>query len=138
MKKISIPLLYILSFIVTVLPLAIYLVLNYDKYVTEAPQAIRLSCGGVIIMIIFALKCLGKLKIPSRLTFFAIVLALAYFLEPLICDLVTLSFLALVGEVGDSIIQAIIRALRRKQQNEDVARESAKAIEVALRKTGRV
>lgn len=129
MKRLCVPLLYLLSLVFNIAPLLVYLVFNSEKYISSVPDALKLSCGGAIALVILALKCLGKLKVPSRFTFFALILVLSYLLEPLLQDLTVISFLALVGEVCDMIIQIFIRRLRQRAQTLTFAKESAKEIE---------
>ena len=114
MKKFKIFILYLISFAFSIGPLFTYLLVNRDRYFCTKYDAIKLFSGGLIIMVILLLKTLKKLKIPTGVSFFGLVCMLSYLLSPVIKDLTVLSFLALVGEIGDSIMQAIISKEKRK------------------------
>ena len=114
MKRFKIFILYLISFAFSVGPLFTYLIVNRDRYFCTKYDAIKLFSGGLIIMVMLLLKTLKKLKIPTGVSFFGLICMLSYLLSPVIQDLTVLSFLALVGEIGDSIMQAIISKEKRK------------------------
>ena len=114
MKRFKIFVLYLISFAFSVGPLFTYLIVNRDRYFCTKYDAIKLFSGGLIIIIMLLLKTLKKLKIPTGVSFFGLICMLSYLLSPVIQDLTVLSFLALVGEIGDSIMQAIISKEKRK------------------------
>lgn len=136
MKKIKIPLIYIASFLASTLPVLIYFFINMDKYVKTVPDRVKLSFGGIIALGIVVLKVLGKLKVPSRLVGFGIVLILCYLLEALIQDLMVFSFLAFIGELLDLGFQVYLRKRKKDKENEKAAQKTAEAIERVL--NGRV
>ena len=114
MKRFKIFILYLISFAFSIGPLFTYLIVNRDRYFCTKYDAIKLFSGGLIIMVMLLLKMLKKLKIPTGVSFFGLICMLSYLLSPVIQDLTVLSFLALVGEIGDSIMQAIISKEKRK------------------------
>ena len=114
MNRFKIFILYLISFAFSVGPLFTYLIVNKDRYFCTKYDAIKLFSGGLIIIIMLLLKTLKKLKIPTGVSFFGLICMLSYLLSPIIQDLTVLSFLALVGEIGDSIMQAIISKEKRK------------------------
>ena len=114
MKRFKIFILYLISFAFSIGPLFTYLAVNKDRYFCTKYDAIKLFSGGLIIVIMLLLKTLKKLKIPTGVSFFGLICMLSYLLSPVIQDLTVLSFLALVGEIGDSIMQAIISKEKRK------------------------
>lgn len=114
MKRFKIFILYLISFAFSIGPLFTYLIVNKDRYFYTKYDAIKLFSGGLIIIIMLLLKTLKKLKIPTGVSFFGLICMLSYLLSPVIQDLTVLSFLALVGEIGDSIMQAIISKEKRK------------------------
>ena len=114
MKKFKIFILYLISFAFSIGPLFTYLIVNRDRYFCTKYDAIKLFSGGLIIIIMLLLKTLKKLKIPTGVSFFGLICMLSYLLSPVIQDLTVLSFLALVGEIGDSIMQSIISKEKRK------------------------
>lgn len=136
MKRLRLPLLYVLSFALSILPLAIYVLLNLDSYVTTPKDAVRLSFGGVIVLVLIGLKTLGKLRLGSRVTALAFVFVLSYLLKPVLLDLEILSFLALVGEALDLIVCHFIKKEKAKTEGEKIAKETARQIEGVL--NGRV
>ena len=114
MNRFKIFILYLISFAFSIGPLFTYLIVNRDRYFCTKYDAIKLFSGGLIIIIMLLLKTLKKLKIPTGVSFFGLICMLSYLLSPVIQDLTVLSFLALVGEIGDSIMQAIISKEKRK------------------------
>ncbi|MBO5357370.1 MAG: hypothetical protein J6A95_06325 [Clostridia bacterium] len=135
MKRFKIFILYLCSFVVSISPLLTYFIVNRDRYICTRYDALKLFSGGLIIAFMLLLKVLKKLKIPSGVFLFSLLTVLAYLLKPIISDLMVLSFLALVGELGDLVIQAIISREKRKLQ----AKETASAVEDAIvKRIGRV
>lgn len=136
MKIIKIPLLYLISFALSILPVLIYFFINSDKYVKSVPEGVRLAFGGILLLVIVFLKVIGKLKAPSRTTLFAFVFLLSYLLSSVLQDLIIFSFLALLGEIMDSVMHFIIRREREKTQRERVAQKTAQEVKRVL--NGRV
>ena len=54
---------------------------------------------------------------------FGLICVLSYLLTPIINDLTVLSFLALIGEIGDLIIQAFISREKNKLKASQTAKE---------------
>lgn len=125
---------YILSFIASIAPMAIYVGVNHGKYIKTAADSVKLSLGFIICAVLVLLKVLGKLKIPSRLTGFGIVFALSYFLDSILNDLIVLSFLAFLGELIDLIIfQSRIKKLKERIQIGKTADATAEKIEEVMK-----
>ena len=123
MKQFKIFILYLASFLVSVAPLFTYLMIHRDRYFCTKYDAIKLFSGGIIIAFMIILKTLKKLKIPSGVFLFGLICVLSYLLTPIIRDLTVLSFLALVGEIGDLIIQAFISREKSKLKASQTAKE---------------
>ena len=136
MKKINLALLQLTSFIFSISPLLVYFIFNHHKYVGTRVEGLKLLFGGTLIVVILVLKALKKLKIPSGVWFFSIMLMLSYFLEAVLVDLKVLSFLALVGEILDSIMQAVISRVKIKNERLKVTSAVEKALEGCI--SGRV
>lgn len=136
MKKLKIPLLYILSFSLSVAPVLIYFFINMDKYITSVPETIKLSAGGILALILVALKVIGVLKIPSRIIVFSATFAFAYLFAAIIQDLLIFSFLALIGEIGSTICQIFIKRAKEERLTEKTAEKTAQQLEKVL--NGRV
>ena len=128
--------LYFGSFLVTVLPVAILLVLNWEKYTGYTVGGnIRLGAGAIIALAIVALKLLGKLRMPRRVVLFAIVCGLSYLLAPLLNDLFILSAAALVGEFVDwAFFQTGIRKVREQIATEQSSDVTADKMDEVLKK----
>lgn len=135
MKKMKIPLLYVLSFLCSVMPVLIYFVLNHESYISTTPERIKLLFGGILAVSIVITKMLGIFKINSGIMLFSLVFVFSYLLEGIISDLLIFSFLALVGEVLAFIVRQVIKAEKTKSDEE----KTEKMIENAVNKTsGRV
>lgn len=135
MKKMKTPLLYVLSFLCSVMPVLIYFVLNHESYISTTPERIKLLFGGILAVSIVITKMLGVFKINSGIMLFSLVFVFSYLLEGIISDLLIFSFLALVGEVLAFIVRQVIKAEKTKSDEE----KTEKMIENAVNKTsGRV
>ncbi|MBQ4108748.1 MAG: hypothetical protein IJC80_05025, partial [Clostridia bacterium] len=84
MKKIKLPLLYALSFILSVAPALIYFGINHERYIATRGESVRLLFGGVLLVAIMVIKSLGYLKIKSTLVFFGLAFLLSFLLESII------------------------------------------------------
>ena len=93
-------LLYVLSFLFSVLPLGAVFVLNFDKYTETVVDTVKLSFGGVLLVVFVILKVLGKLKMPRRVVFYAFVFLGAWLFAAVLEDLLILSGAALVLNIS--------------------------------------
>lgn len=103
-NKAKLILLQIGSFVISSAPLLIYVFCNWDRYVQTPNDTFKITVGLFIVGILFLLKVLGKLKMPSRVITYGVLCILCYFLYPLIQDIVWLSALCLLGELLDLIL----------------------------------
>ena len=133
-KSSAVVFLYILSFFVSVAPVCIYVLLNADRYVNEISDGVRLAVGGIIALVLVVIKTLGKLKINSRTTFFALCGLLGYLLEPVICDICTLCMLALCGEIADFFVSIPRKRLKESISTDISAEKTAVKIEEVINK----
>ena len=124
--------LYLFSFTLSISPLLTYLIANRDRYFCTKYDAIKMFSGGFIIAFMLLLKTVKKLKVPSGVFLFALICILSYLLAPVMRDLTVLSFLALVGELGDLTVQYAIARERRKLSS----RETAKQIKSIMESRG--
>ena len=107
MKKLKrkIILMEILSFVLTILPLIITVVCRLDVYVKTPGDAVKLSVGGIIVLVLLFFKAIGKLKMPAkRVVLYLFFLCLCYFLQAILNDAMLLLAMATLGEVLDIII----------------------------------
>lgn len=126
--------LYILSFVLSVLPVLVYFIINHNRYICTIPDRIKLGFGAVALCVIIGLKLAGKLKIKSRIVVFAIVFGFSYLLESILDDLLVFSLLALVGEAFDMIVGIFIKREKRKMLLKESADANAAANEKVIEK----
>lgn len=127
--------LYVFSFMASVLPVGIALALNFSEYTKTVEETVKLGAGGVIIVVLIIIKLLGKLKMPRRITLFALVFILSYLLSSLLDDLMLLSGLALLGEFVDFIFfQHAIKATRENMLIGKTSNATAAQVEEVLKK----
>lgn len=95
--------LVVFSFLASIIPLGLVVWMHRDEYIATVGQAVKLSIGGIIVAILLLLKIIGKLKMPRRVTAFAMIFILSWLLAVVLQDLMLLSGAALFGEVVDEI-----------------------------------
>lgn len=121
------------SFFASVLPLGAVVLSRGNTYAPTMGEAIKLSAGGVIALILLLLKVLGKLKMPRRVTVFAMVFVMSYLLAPVLSDLMLLSGAALGGELLDEIVFCrLIAKVEKKIALEENASATAGKVEEVL------
>lgn len=107
--------LYVASFLTSVLPLIICFVVNADKYIKTPSDAIRLCTGGAIAGILMLFATIGKLPVPRRITGLGVALIIAYLMQNILSDLILLLAMALLGELINCIFFS--RAIRLTREN---------------------
>jgi hypothetical protein len=123
-------LLHLLSFLFSVLPLGLVFAFNFGKYTETVVDAVKLSFGGVLLVVFMVLKVLGKLKMPRRVVFYAFVFVGAVLFAAVLEDLVLLSGAALLGEAVDYIfLQPVIARRKSEKEREKVADATADRVE---------
>ena len=127
-KKIKLPLLYALSFILSVAPALVYFLINHERYIETRGESVRLLLGGVILVAVLVIKALGYLKIKSTLAFFAIVFLLSFLLESIIADLLIFSLLALVGE----LLAVAVRFFIKREKDKNGTQKTAQILKETL------
>jgi chromate transport protein ChrA len=120
--------LYFLGFVLSIAPILTYFLLNYDKYVKSIYDGVRLASGGIILACVLLLKVIGKLKMPCAISTLAMIFILSYLLNSIIADLMIFSFLALLGEALDMLVQVLVRRERARLINSKIATETAKEV----------
>ncbi len=106
-KRVLLLLMYICSFICSIAPLTVYLLINREIYIGAREDMIKLSFGFIICAVLVLFKILGKLKAPSSTVCLGILFILSYLLKSITDDLIIFSFLALVGDLADKIFFSI-------------------------------
>ena len=136
--RFKIVMLYILSFACSVTPALAFFLINHDKYIKTVPDKVKITVGLVAIAVILIIKLAGKLKINSKIVVFGIFFLLCYLLESMLNDLIVFSFLALIGEILDLIVMAIIKKSKRdlfiKESAEANAKANADELDKALKR----
>ena len=132
MRYLRLIFLYICSFTVSVAPLVVYFVTNKERYVCTQYDGIKLLVGGVVLSFILFLKVMKKLKINSGVCLFGVICVLSYLLAPILQDIMVLSFLALVGELLDVIVQSLISREKRRGLAKEAARDISDNIKGAI------
>ena len=138
--KLRLVLLYIGSFVVSVAPLLVCFIINWDKYAETPADTVKLCIGGVIALVFIFLKVIGKLKMPSRIVLFGVVFALVYLLKAILDDLLLLSGMALAGELLDMLFfQMAIRRTKERILIEKTSTATSEKVEEVIKKyIGRV
>lgn len=128
--KIKLVFLQIFSFIFSIAPLAIAIIVNRDRYFGTPEESVKLGIGLIIGIVFICLKVLAKIKIPSRLVTYGIVFAMVYLLQSILTDLLLLSGMAFLGEILDFLFfQRAIRRTRERISAETTADATAVQVE---------
>ena len=132
--------LYILSFIVSIAPLLVCLIVNWNKYTTTPGDTVKLCLGGIILLFFVFLKVVGKLRLPRRIITFATLFIVVYLLQSVLDDLLLLSGMALLGEFLDTILfQNAIKSTKESISIEKTATATSTQVEEVIKKyIGRV
>lgn len=133
--KVRLAFLYIGSFLISIAPLVVVLVLNWGDYTKTPGDTVKLCFGGVIALFLIFLKVIGKLKMPRRIVFFGILFLLVYLLKALLDDILLLSGMALAGEVIDLLcFQRPIKTTKEKILIEKTSDATASKVEEVMKK----
>lgn len=121
------------SFLVCVAPLAAILIHNADEYIATVPDAVKLSLGGILIVVFLILKAMGKLAIPRRITGHAIAFGMCYLFASVLPDLVVITGVALASEAADwCVFQPWIKRTKEQLVIEKSADATADKLEGIL------
>ncbi|MBQ9703505.1 MAG: hypothetical protein IJV68_03060 [Clostridia bacterium] len=132
-KRVLILFLYICSFVCSVAPIVVYFAINSGKYIKSYEDTFKLCFGGLICLVLLALKVIGKLKLPSSTVTFGIVFLLAYLLKSITDDLLVFSFLALIGDIADKVFFMIpISKMKKNIENEKLSTLTADKVSEAM------
>ena len=132
-RKFWLVMLYLLSFISSVLPLLLVFMKNFDRYVSSAEDAIKLSFGVILVLVVILLKVIGKLKIPGRLVCSTICLMMCWLFATMLSDLLLISGAWWISEVVDFVIfSPLIKHTKKKIEIAETAAASAAATAEAI------
>ena len=114
--------LYLFSFLATVSPVSVFVILNWDKYIHDVPAgALRLSVGGIVAAFVVLLKVLGKLKINGSMRWYLIGAVLCYTLQAILDDLGAIFLLAAIGEAIDYLFfRGKIEKLKKQSEQDEL------------------
>lgn len=128
--RIKLIVLYVLSFLVSIAPLAVVLIINWGKYTSTVTDTIKLSFAGVMAVVFLFLKVVGKLKMPRRVVFYGLLCLFIWLLQPVIWDLLLLAGMAFLGELVDSIFfQSAIKRTKERIHIEKQTESTSDAVE---------
>jgi hypothetical protein len=129
-KRVPLFCLRVMSFFASIAPLGAVFVVKYDEYVGTVSEAVKLGFGAIAIVVFMVMKVLGKLKMPPRVVFYAMVLGFSYVFASLLEDLTLLSFMALAGEALDLFLfQPLIKRRVSERERSKVADATAERVE---------
>ncbi len=118
----------IINFLVYILPLGIFFLNNFDRYVRTAKDVVKLSAGAIVIIVILFFMVLGKLKMPGRLVMSVLFMGLCWLFNSMLSDLLIISALWCVSEVLDYVIVSpISKMLKRRLSIQETAYATALA-----------
>ena len=102
-KQIKLWLLKTGGVVTAIAPLVTVIAINWNDYVMASNgNPLKLTMGGMIAVFLIACSTIGRLKMPGKITFYAMLLVMVILLEPVLADLKLLCFCALGGEVVNS------------------------------------
>lgn len=103
------------SFVAVVGPLLVFFAVNFGRYVQSVEDVVKLSAGGLAVLIIVAFIALGKLKVPGRLLTAFILCVLCWLLASLLEDLTVITTIWLGSQAADVMIfTPLVRYTKRR------------------------
>jgi hypothetical protein len=126
----------ILSFFAAIAPIIITVAVNWGDYIKQPSDAMKLSIGGIIVLVLLFMKTIGKLKMPAkRVVGYMFALILCYLLSEILKDIVFLLAMATLGEVVDLVFfQRPLKKMREQLQLEKTGDAVSTKIEGLLEK----
>lgn len=121
------------SFLCSVGPLVGIFIWRREVYFQTVTEVAKLSIGAMIGVVLLIMKIVGKLKMPRRVVFYAVVFVMSILFEAVLMDLTLLSGAALCGEAIDYIFfQRAIAAAKEQRVVDKTAQATAQAVQDAL------
>jgi hypothetical protein len=122
------------SILVSVMPLLLLFLVNLPRYVRSVEDAIKLSVGAIVVIVILVVKAIGKLKIPRRVVTSTIFLMLCWLLSTMLSDLLIIAAVWWGSEILDFVVFAPwIKRTRQALLVEKTAAASAEATVEAVK-----
>lgn len=123
-----------------VLPLIAYFIYNRDVYTETPEQTIKLTFGGIMVIVFITFALLGKLKAMNYISGAFILLLFAWFLEAIIDDLIVISFLMVLGGILSTVLFGIqVKRIKQQILINKTADATSERVEILLDKyVGRV
>lgn len=136
--KMKLFLLEIAGFLVSIAPLIITLIINWEKYTSHSTkEALKLGVGAVLIGVLCACAVIGKLKMPGRLVTDLILLGAIYLLEPVLQDVFLILCMDLIGSFMDTVIfSKLIKNVREAIANDKTADATVEKLMERLQNEG--
>ncbi len=118
----------LLGFIMSILPLGVYVGINFEQYAPSSTETVKLGIGGAVVGFIFLMKALKKMNLPRGLFGWVLALAIAWLLQAILTDIVNLLMMAVAGEVGDELfIQPQVNRMMKAKDTNELASAIVKA-----------
>lgn len=112
----------VIGFLVSVIPVSAVIAMRWDIYTTDHGSAIKLGIGGVMVAAVVLLTVLGKMKPPGDIAVLAFLTVMFWLLRSVMDDLLLLTFMLLIGRVGDKVIT---NTYTKRVREEITAKDSA-------------
>lgn len=130
----------VLNIVMAVLPLIAYFIYNRDVYTETPEQTIKLTFGGIMVIVFITFALLGKLKAMNYISGAFILLLFAWFLEAIIDDLIVISFLMVLGGILSTVLFGIqVKRIKQQILINKTADATSERVEILLDKyVGRV
>lgn len=130
----------VLNVVMAVLPLIAYFIYNRDVYTETPEQTIKLTFGGIMVIVFITFALLGKLKAMNYISGAFILLLFAWFLEAIIDDLIVISFLMVLGGILSTVLFGIqVKRIKQQILINKTADATSERVEILLDKyVGRV
>lgn len=130
----------VLNVVMAVLPLIAYFIYNRDVYTETPEQTIKLTFGGIMVIVFITFALLGKLKAMNYISGAFILLLFSWFLEAIIDDLIVISFLMVLGGILSTVLFGIqVKRIKQQILINKTADATSERVEILLDKyVGRV
>lgn len=126
--------LYCFSFVVSILPIVILLIVKWDDYVKSVPAGgLKLTIAGIIASVVLLFKVTGHLNIKSHFVWY-VGLALFFWLIKSMANDLSLVFVC--AAVGDGVDEIFFQTAIKKERQRIAMDKQADVIVDKLGKAG--